>query len=218
MRTIEGNTIRLKHRSGKGVLVTAQFVTLIAVAAAAGLAQDHSADVRPKSEELEGPQGNLRGVVRLRRLESVTWNPVAEELTWVLSAGTRSAGVYQPGKTETYVIHLESATMTYKDEARRFSEAEAGSVHELMDFISRYVVESTIWWEAGKDEKLYEKKNSASDQKQEDKENPFQRRGRTPIASVSPSIPMMPDACVSRDPGGAGLGQSVAIPRISRAN
>src|SRR4051812_47913443 len=117
-----GNTIRLKRRSGQFALVTVRLVTLIGVAAA-GLAQD-GADARPKSQAREGPQHKPGGVIRLRRLESVTWDPVADELTWVVSAGTRSGGVYQPGTTETYLIHPESATMRYKDEARRFSQLE----------------------------------------------------------------------------------------------
>jgi hypothetical protein len=95
-----------------------------------------------------------------RRLESVTWNPVKKELTWVVSSGvTTDAGnqggkKYQPGETRTYRIDMENATMTFNGETRKFSQQEATSVSGLMALISTYAVESTIWWEKGHGEKV----------------------------------------------------------------
>ena len=86
---------------------------------------------------------------RVRRLEAVTWNPVTDELSWVVSTGVKSAGSYQPGATETYSIQLESASMKFHDEIRSFDADEAERVHTLLDILSRYAVESTVWWEAG---------------------------------------------------------------------
>jgi hypothetical protein len=85
-----------------------------------------------------------------RRLEAVTWNPVTEELTWVVSSGDRkSGGGYVPATKENYTIHMDAALMKFRGEDRRFSEDEAARVHILMDMISSYAVESTIWWEHG---------------------------------------------------------------------
>ncbi len=85
-----------------------------------------------------------------RRLESVTWVPGEHRLTWVISAGTRDkTGKYKPGKSTTYLIDMSAATMTLNGEGRRFSRDEAKNVHALMDLISKYAVESTIWWDQG---------------------------------------------------------------------
>jgi hypothetical protein len=100
------------------------------------------------------PNGANGAKSRLRRLESLTWNPVTEELSWVVSTGDWSTGTYQPGPKETYVIHMDAAVMAYGGEDRRFSSEEAERVHMLMDLISRYAVESTVWWEHGEGEKV----------------------------------------------------------------
>ncbi len=85
-----------------------------------------------------------------RRLESVTWNSVSHELTWMISSGATSAGrLYQPATVENYQISLDDATMTFDGETRRFSTEEASNVHVLMDLIAKYAVDSTVWWEDG---------------------------------------------------------------------
>ena len=136
--------------------------------AAMGCAQERDAGSGPRSETRNERHETPGGGAVLRRLESVTWNPVTDELTWVVSAGSKSTGAYQPGATDTYRIHLESATMQFKGEGRHFREDEAERVHLLMDIISRYAVESTSWWEAGKSEKFDDKGNPVPDPKRED--------------------------------------------------
>jgi hypothetical protein len=87
-----------------------------------------------------------------RRLESLTWNSVNHTLLWDVSTGntkTEDASAYRPVTTDHYKIDMDKATMTYNGESRRFSEDEAGNVRSLMDVISKYAVESTIWWEQG---------------------------------------------------------------------
>lgn len=87
---------------------------------------------------------------KARRLESVTWNPVKNELTWVVSSGEKPAqGEYRPDKQQTYVIDMDAATMMFNGETRRFSRQEAANVRSLMAAISTYAVESTVWWEQG---------------------------------------------------------------------
>lgn len=91
----------------------------------------------------------------VRRLESVNWDPVKKELTWVVSNGSQAGGgKYQAGQKTTYYINMDEATMTFNGETRRFSRQEASSVSSLMSLISTYAVESTIWWEKGMGEKV----------------------------------------------------------------
>jgi len=92
------------------------------------------------------------GQVALRRLESITWDSVKHELTWDVSRGEKKGETYQPTGTDRYEIKMDSATMTVNGESRRFSEEEAQNVRTLMDFISRYALESTVWWENGEGE------------------------------------------------------------------
>lgn len=90
-----------------------------------------------------------------RRLESVTWNSVDHKLVWVISTGEKtSENKYKPLNSETYEISMDAATMSFHGESRRFSDDEAASVHALMDLISKYAVESTVWWDDGQGIKL----------------------------------------------------------------
>ena len=89
------------------------------------------------------------GSASLRRLESVTWDSVKHELTWDVSKGEKKGESYQPHSKERFEINMDNATMTVDGESRRFSEDEASNVRTLMDFISRYALESTVWWEDG---------------------------------------------------------------------
>jgi hypothetical protein len=146
--------IRRGSRKGTGLAVGLAALTM---AAAAGWAQESGADsAAPKRETREEMREAPGEGASLRRLETVTWNPVTDELTWVVSAGTKSAGVYNPATKETYLIQLESATMKLKGEGRLFSRDEADSVHMLMDLIAKYAVESTVWWEEGLGQKIDE--------------------------------------------------------------
>lgn len=86
-----------------------------------------------------------------RRLESVTWNSIKHELTWVISRGEKSAddGSYKPLSTSTYAINMDKATMSFNGETRSFSKEEAVNVRALMDLVAKYAIESTIWWDQG---------------------------------------------------------------------
>ena len=90
----------------------------------------------------------------LRRLESVKWDSVKHELTWDVSRGEKKGDTYQPRSNDHYQINMDKATMTVNGETRRFSEDEAANVRTLMDFISKYALESTVWWETGEGEPL----------------------------------------------------------------
>ena len=108
--------------------------------------------VRPPQEEQQDKRKLPVGEVR--RLESVAWNPVTGELTWVVSKQTPDAT-----SKDTYLIRIDQALMKFEDERRGFDPQEARAVHKLLDLLSRYAVESTIWWEDGQGIKLDDKGN-----------------------------------------------------------
>jgi len=87
--------------------------------------------------------------VIFRRLESVSWNPVNAELTSMLSVWDPSVSTDQPAGQERYVIHLDKAVMQFQEETRSFDSDEAKHVRSIMDLISRYALESTVWWGRG---------------------------------------------------------------------
>jgi hypothetical protein len=95
----------------------------------------------------------------LRRLESIKWDSVKHELTWDVSRGEKKGNGYQPRSNDHYEINMDKATMTVNGETRRFSEEEAANVRTLMDFISKYALESTVWWENGEGEPVDGKGN-----------------------------------------------------------
>jgi len=91
-----------------------------------------------------------------RRLESLTWNPVTGKLTWAVSQGTRNGdGEYVPNHEKlVYEIDLPQATMAHNGSQRRFSPEEASNVMAVMELISKYAQDSTVWWETGKGDPL----------------------------------------------------------------
>jgi hypothetical protein len=105
-----------------------------------------TADRHSSGEPARGPASANRS----RRLESITWNSVKHELTWVVSQGERGEDSgYRAFSSERYVIRMDEATMTFSGETRRFSEDEAENVRALMDMIAKYAVDSTVWWDDG---------------------------------------------------------------------
>ncbi len=103
-----------------------------------------------------------------RRLESVTWSPSDHKLSWVISSGTKdTAGKYKPVKSQTYNIDMSAATMTLNGEGRRFSRDEAKNVQVLMDLVSKYAVESTVWWDQGQGTPLGKENKNETDVNQQ---------------------------------------------------
>ncbi|HOQ44415.1 MAG TPA: hypothetical protein PLA43_02170 [Bryobacteraceae bacterium] len=89
-----------------------------------------------------------------RRLETVSWNAVTHELTWVIARGEKQGTEFRPISKDTYLIKLDEATMTFNGETRGFSKQEAANVHVLMDLVAKYAADSTIWWDQGQGERL----------------------------------------------------------------
>jgi len=116
-----------------------------------------------------------------RRLESVTWSPSDHKLTWVISTGAKdTAGKYKPAKSQTYNIDMSAATMTLNGEGRRFSRDEAKNVQVLMDLVSKYAVESTIWWDQGQGTPLGKENKSDTEvnDRQQERSKPATPRQR----------------------------------------
>jgi hypothetical protein len=76
------------------------------------------------------------------------------DLTWVISIGARTSSGYEASKKQTYTIDLDAAVMAVAGERRAFEVREAEEVHSLIDLISTYTIESTIWWDVGRGERL----------------------------------------------------------------
>jgi hypothetical protein len=164
-------------------------------AAAIGAAQQPVSPAEKPGATSAAPNANKpenKPDVRLRRLESFTWNPVTQEFSWVLSTGDLNANGYSPTKQQTYVIHMDAATMNVGPDDRHFDKHEAEQVGKVMDLICRYALESTIWWEngggTGTDQTTTPNaKPSPTDQNHRSRQvPPGMLRGATPQPSGSP--------------------------------
>jgi hypothetical protein len=142
--------------------VTFSLATLLALPAAS-CAQERPAAGRDSTQDSRaqagqnrsgGDQGKLPDADQSpRRLESVTWNSVTHELTWIISRGEKKDGTsYKALGSQNYLINMDDATMSFSGEMRRFSREEAANVSVLMDLIAKYAIDSTIWWDDGQGE------------------------------------------------------------------
>jgi hypothetical protein len=123
-------------------------VSIMILFAALGQAQESGGNAERRPTQ-PGPTPEKPVKVVLRRLESVSWNPVRAELTWVLSVWDTDISTDRPAGEERYVIHLDKAMMEHEGESRSFDTDEAKHVRSLVDLISRYAVESTVRWGRG---------------------------------------------------------------------
>ena len=142
--------------------VTFSLATLLALPAAS-CAQERPAAGRDSVQDSRAQAGQRRAdgdehklpdaEQPPRRLESVTWNSVTHELTWIISKGEKKEGAsYKALGSQNYLINMDDATMSFSGEMRRFSREEATNVHVLMDLIAKYAIDSTIWWDDGQGE------------------------------------------------------------------
>ena len=174
-----------------------RLLVVITMCAGLGWTQGNNSDL---SKPGESPRSQESSVV-MCKLETVTWNPEKAELTWVISIGDAGTGKEHPQVTETYTIHLDTATMNFKGEARRFSQDEAQQVAKLMDVLGTYTVESTVWWSEGMGEKIDGTTGSKPDPKPQDNKKddkstpatPGQRVADMPGAAVHP-LPWLPQS------------------------
>jgi hypothetical protein len=141
----------------------------------------------------------------VRRLDSITWNPVTAELSWVVSSWDSMELTGQPASRDTYSMSIDSAIMKFHGEDRRFDPVEAKHVRALMDVLSVYAVESTVWWDQGKGDKT---DGPTPDKKDQDKKDGGEPSKSTPrsgsatrgVASNAPveKAPRMAGTCLGR--------------------
>jgi hypothetical protein len=85
----------------------------------------------------------------IRRLESVSWDPIHQQLSWVMSVWDPQSSTSKPAKQELYSADLVGAEMKFEGEHRSFDETEAHNVRTLMQLISLYAAQSTVRWRNG---------------------------------------------------------------------
>jgi hypothetical protein len=85
----------------------------------------------------------------IKRLASVTWDLSTHKLLWVVEKGIIVNGEFVAGSTQNYAVSPDEAFMEVKDEQRGLGQDEAASLHELLNMLSLYCVESVDWWEHG---------------------------------------------------------------------
>jgi hypothetical protein len=156
-----------RRRSERFLRLAGEIVVLV-VAIGLSYSQDRIGSPTPTSKPNE-PRAESETNGKHRRLENVTWNPTTYELTWVVSEGDKSTGVYLPLTRSTYLVHMDSGIMQFNGEDRRISEEEAENIYTLMNILSEYAIESTIRWELGPDKPSDEKKGPAAPQIEKDK-------------------------------------------------
>jgi hypothetical protein len=97
----------------------------------------------------------------VKRLDSVTWDLNTHKLVWVVQTGTQVGGEFIPSSSARYEVSPDEASMQFADEKRGFTAEEAASLHHLLDVLSLYCAESTVWWDQGKSDSLEQKTNTA---------------------------------------------------------
>ena len=91
-----------------------------------------------------------------RRLSSVTWDLKSHKLVWEVLTGRDVDGEFEANGTARYEISPDEAVMAVAAERRAFTDAEAASLHKLLDTLSLYCAESVVWWNQGQGRKLKE--------------------------------------------------------------
>lgn len=92
-------------------------------------------------------QGNAPGAVK--RLDSVTWDLKTHKLVWVVQTGAEKGGSFVPAASAKYEISPSEAVMASGEEKRGFTQEEAVSLNDLLNVLSLYCAESTVWWDQG---------------------------------------------------------------------
>ena len=85
----------------------------------------------------------------VKRLVSVTWDLAAHKLIWMVEKGTLVDGGFVRSSGVKYEVSPDDAMMMFGDEKRPFGAEEASNLHLLLNVLSRYCVDSVVWWEQG---------------------------------------------------------------------
>jgi hypothetical protein len=85
----------------------------------------------------------------VKRLASVTWDLTTHKLICIVEKGTMVDGEFVPSSGLKYEVSPDDALMAFGGEQRNFGEEEAANLHLLLDVLSRYCVDSVVWWDHG---------------------------------------------------------------------
>ena len=85
----------------------------------------------------------------VKRLVSVTWDLAAHKLIWTVEKGTLVDGAFVRSSGVKYEVSPDDAMMILGDEKRSFGAEEASNLHLLLNVLSRYCVDSVVWWDQG---------------------------------------------------------------------
>ena len=85
----------------------------------------------------------------VKRLGPVTWDIVNHKLTWMVEIGSLVDGGFVRSSEIKYEISPDDAVMMLGAEKRTFGAEEAANLHLLLNVLSRYCVDSAVWWEQG---------------------------------------------------------------------
>jgi len=81
----------------------------------------------------------------MRRLEAVTWDPLASQLIWCVSVWDLESDMSKPADLERYVIDINAGVMESNGERRRL-DIPSEELHALTNILSTYAMRSTVWW------------------------------------------------------------------------
>lgn len=84
-----------------------------------------------------------------KRLVSVTWDLATHKLIWMVDQGALVDGKFVPSSGVKYEVSPDDAFMALGGEKRSFGAEEAANLHLLLDLLSRYCVDSVVWWDGG---------------------------------------------------------------------
>src|SRR5262249_25678221 len=123
------------------------------------------------------------------------------ELSWVVSSWDSMELSGQPASRDTYSMSIDAAVMKFHGEDRRFDPVEAKHVRALMDVLSVYAVESTVWWDQGKGTDKTD--GQTPDKKEQDKKDGGEPQKSIPRGSASRGVAS--NAPVEKTPRTAGI-------------
>jgi|SRR5579871_1474322 len=87
--------------------------------------------------------------VPAKRLQSVTWDLEHQKLTWVVEDGVAKNGEFVPSSKESYEISPKDQKMAFQGEQRGFTDAEGAWLTHLLNVLTVYCAQSTVWWAGG---------------------------------------------------------------------
>jgi hypothetical protein len=86
---------------------------------------------------------------QVKRLESMTWDLSSHKLVWVVSTGNMVDGKFVSTSEAKYEVSPDEASMAFQQEKRPVDNEEAKNLHDLLNVLSLYCVESVVWWDQG---------------------------------------------------------------------